>query len=226
MKPRIKLDEVLTPDGMVLALYAHDGGYSISLKGQELMHSKASASEELLGRLGVERLAARPEQSARVLVGGLGLGFTLRSVLEVCDGKAQVEVAELIPEVVEWNHTHLRQLNGQFLEDPRVTVRVADVGELIRGVGGNGYDSILLDVDNGPLAMVAKVNRSLYSHAGIRAIKAALRPGGRAVLWSAGPDPAFEGRLRHAGFAVRVVPAKVHERAKRAAYLLYVADVD
>jgi spermidine synthase len=227
MKPRTRLAEATTPDGLVLSLFEHDGDFSMSLNGQELMHSRASASEELLGTLGVERLVGKPDgpEPFRILVGGLGLGFTLRSVLEACSEDGRVDVVELIPEVIDWNRTHLKELNGFLLDDSRVEIHLADVGAVIREAGKSAYDAILLDVDNGPVAMVKKTNKSLYSSAGIRSIRAALKPGGRAVLWSAGPDKAFAERLEQAGFQVRAVPAKVHERAKRAAYVLYVADL-
>jgi spermidine synthase len=224
MKPRTKLGEARTPDGGNLALYEHDGTYSISLNGQELMHSKSSASESLMGELGVERL--KEGQAPRILIGGLGLGYTLESVLRSVSGSATVEVVELIPEVVCWNRDHLVVLNGSLLDDPRVQVKTEDVGIVIRNSDAGSYDVILLDVDNGPVAMVAKANASLYSKSGIQAIRKALKPGGRAVLWSASPDRAFEERLTRMGFSVQAIPAKVHARAKRAAYTLYVVDQD
>lgn len=207
-----------------MALYEHDGAYSISFSGQELMHSKASASESQLGALGVERL----DEGApgRVLVGGMGLGFTLRSVLENTGEQVKVEVVELIPQVLEWNRQFLSALNGSLLDDPRVEVRVEDVTGLIRAAEPGSYDVITLDVDNGPVAMVSSDNASLYSRSGIRAIQAALCKGGRAVFWSAGPDVKFEAKLKNAGFAVRIVRAKVHEGSKRAAYILYIGDRD
>jgi len=228
MKPRTRLAKATTPDGLVLSLFEHDGDFSMSLSGQELMHSKASASETLLGTLGVERVLRKPGggEPFRILVGGLGLGFTLRSVLEACDEHGTVDVAELIPEVIDWNRVHLKELNGFLLDDSRVEIRLADVASVIRNAANCAYDAILMDVDNGPVAMVKKTNKSLYSMSGIRSIRSALKPGGRAVLWSAGPDKAFAERLQEAGFKVAAVPAKVHERAKRAAYILYVADLD
>lgn len=205
-------------------LHVHDGTYAMSLNGQELMHSKASASERLMGTLGLERY--QPGQSIRVLIGGLGLGFTLRAVLESTGADSVVEVVELLPEVIAWNREHLTGLNGELLDDPRVTVLAEDVHRVIRNVAETLYDVILLDIDNGPTAMVDKANAHLYSSAGIKAIRQALAPGGRAILWSASPDPAFANRLKQAGFRVQAVPAKVHEAAKRAAYMLYVADWD
>jgi spermidine synthase len=223
MKPRIKLAESTTADGGAMALFEHDGAYCINYSGQELMHSSASASEVLLGQIGVERLDQDAE--ARVLVGGLGLGFTLRSVLENVGPNTTVEVVELIPEVVEWNREYLKPLNGAMLDDPRVVVEVADVTQFVRKEQRDRYDVILLDVDNGPVALVSNSNSSLYSNSGLRRLRTALKPGGRVVFWSASQDLRFEHRLDHADFKVSKVPAKVHEGARRAAYLLYVADV-
>ncbi|WP_269523891.1 spermine synthase [Coraliomargarita parva] len=224
MKPRIKLDESKTPDGVSMALYEHDGAYSISLRGQELMHSKAAASELRLGELGVEHLGEA--KAPRILIGGLGLGFTLKSVLAGVGPDAKVEVVELLEQVVTWNRERLQDLNGGLLDDPRVSVRVADAVPLLRKSHPNTYDAILLDVDNGPTGMVKVSNNSLYSQKGMRQVRSALKPGGRVVVWSAGEDPHFKESLKRAGYRVGVVPAKVHERAKRAAYILYVGDRD
>ena len=223
MKPRIKLAQSTTAEGGAMALYEHDGAYCISYAGQELMHSAASTSETLLGVIGVENLDKDAE--ARVLIGGLGLGFTLRSVLENTGPKTTVELIELLPEVVEWNREYLTSLNGALLDDPRVEIHMTDVVQYVRSTARDVYDVILLDVDNGPVALVAGSNVSLYSNTGLRWMRGALKPGGRAVFWSAGPDLRFEDRLKRAGFVVSKVPARVHAGAKRAAYLLYVANV-
>lgn len=222
MKPRIKLAETRTPDGNLLSLYAHDGAWSMSLNGAELMHSKASASERLLGELGAERV--HHDRPGRILIGGLGLGFTLQTVLETVASQVSVDVVELLPEVVAWNRDHLQELNGPYLEDSRVRVLTGDVAAVIREAHEGSYDAIILDIDNGPVALVSAENRWLYSSKGLKAVRRALSARGRAVLWSASPDKAFENRLRQLGFKVKGVPAKVHERAKRPAYLLYVAD--
>ncbi|MEM8866837.1 MAG: spermine synthase [Verrucomicrobiota bacterium] len=223
MKPRIKLADSLTPEGIPMALYAHDGGYSISFKGQELMHSKASASELLLGKLGVEQ--AKPGVKTRIMIGGLGLGFTLRSVLDGVGPDAEIDLIELMPQVVKWNREHLYDLNGALLDDPRVNVIEADAVEMILAGNSHSYDVLILDVDNGPTGMVKADNDSLYSHRGLRAVRKVLKAEGRVVYWSAGPDPNFQARMETVGFSVDAVPAKVHERAKRAAYLIYVGDM-
>ena len=222
MKPRVKLAESRTADGGAMTLYEHDGKYCISYAGQELMHSGANASEVLLGEIGVELL--KPDAEARILIGGLGLGFTLRSVLENTGPNVTVELVELLPEIVEWNCAYLKSLNGEMLNDSRVEIHTADVVAYMKQAERARYDVILLDVDNGPVAMVSEANVSLYSNSGLRWLRGSLKPEGRAVFWSAGPDLRFEDRLKRAGFRVSKVPAKVHAGSKRAAYLLYVAN--
>ncbi|MFP6905981.1 MAG: spermine synthase [Verrucomicrobiota bacterium] len=222
MKPRIKLAGTETSEGGKMSLYEHDGDYAIIMDGQELMVSRANASERLLGTQGVAKL--RKSEPARVLIGGLGLGFTLRSVLEAVGPDTLVDVVELMPVVVEWNRTHLQGLNGAFLDDPRVNVLTEDVIGLIQDVEPGTYDVVLLDIDNGPDAMVTANNKQLYTRAGLHAVRTALNPGGRAVFWSAGANKQFEARLAKIGFKVKAVPAKIHEGSRQAAYMLYVAD--
>lgn len=222
MKPRVKLAEAPTKDGAIMSLLEHDGEYAISFNGQDLMHSKASTSEKELGTVGVERVPR--EEASRILIGGIGLGLTLESVLKDVGPLAEITVVEIMPEVVDWNREFLKDLNGSAVEDPRVKFRIADVTKVIKKTKEDTYDVILLDADNGPIGMVTKKNTSQFSYMGVHFIKDALKPNGRAVFWSAGPDPKFEIQLNKAGFKVSVVPVKVHERAKRAAYMLYVAD--
>lgn len=222
MKPRILIAESTTPDGAPMSLYEHDGAYSISFKGQELMHSKASASELLLGKMGIERHIKEP--NVRVMIGGLGLGFTLRTVLAGLGPDAQVDVVELMPKVVEWNREHLRDLNGALLDDPRVNVIEGDAVKLIKNGEAQSYHAMILDIDNGPTGMVKASNDTLYSHSGLRWVRAMLKPSGRAAYWSAGDDPHFKARMEKVGFRVGHIRAKIHERSKRAAYVIYVAD--
>lgn len=222
MKPNRKLAEAKTPEGGCLTLNEHDGSYCIRLNGQPLMHSTIAASELLLGELAVERLADQPNPC--VLVGGLGLGFSLKSVLAKVGSTATVHVAELVPQVVDWNRKFLGGLNGALLDDPRVEVFVEDVWNVLGRAGRDRYDAILLDIDNGPTAMVQKPNTRLYDRAGIRVISVALKPGGRAAIWSASPDRAFVDTLSIVGFRVEAVPAKLYEKAKRFGCTIYVAD--
>ena len=221
MKPRVKLAES-TFTGGILSLSEHDGSYSISLDGKELMHSRVNASELLLGSLGVARLGNK--LAGRVLIGGLGLGFTLKGVLESIGKETTIEVAEMIPEVIEWNRTYLKNLNGSLLDHPQVEIRSVDVTRLIQETEPNTYDAILMDVDNGPNAMVCETNASLYSKNGIRSICRALKNEGRLVVWSAGPDQGFEKRLGRAGLRVEAGRAKAHAGAKSPSHFLYKAD--
>ena len=169
-----------------MALYEHDGKYCISYAGQELMHSGANASEILLGEIGVELL--EHDATARILIGGLGLGFTLRSVLAGTGPNVVVELIELLPEIVSWNRVYLKSLNGELLDDPRLEIHTTDVVGYVRKAERARYDEILLDVDNGPVAMVSETNVSLYSNTGLRWLRGSLKPEGRAVFWSAGHD--------------------------------------
>ncbi|MGC6424448.1 MAG: spermine synthase [Lentimonas sp.] len=221
MKPKIKLAEATVPGGSKMALYSHDRAFSLSIDGQELMHSEACASERLMGTLGVENIPL--DVKPHILIGGLGLGFTLRSVIDAVGPEAYIDVAELVPEVIEWNRTHLKDLNGALMGNTDVDVFVDDVVEVIKKAKGV-YDTIIVDVDNGPFAMVKDSNVSLYSNTGLKRVWGALKSEGRAVFWSAKQDVAFEQRLKRVGYEVQAVPAKVHARAKRAAYMLYVAD--
>jgi spermidine synthase len=221
MKPHLKLAETLTPDGARLSLHSHDGNFCIRVNGQELMHSAAASSEQQLGELATEAITTRP---ARILIGGLGLGFTLKSVLEKSGPDVAVDVAELFPAVVEWNRTFLAGLNGALLADPRVKVLVGDVGQVLSRAAAVPYDAILLDIDNGPTAMVQANNSGHYRAQGIQRIATALKPGGRAAIWSAKTDHAFETRLKKAGFTVKAVPAKLYATAKRSTYTIYLAD--
>jgi spermidine synthase len=222
LKPTVKLAETQTPDGARLALYEHDGEYCIRVGQEELMHSSHSISELLLGELATEQLTAHANPT--VLIGGLGLGYTLRAVLGKLSPDATVHLAELMPAVVEWNRKFLTGLNGSLLDDPRVQVMVSDVWEVIARAGRSHYDAVMLDIDNGPDGMVQKQNNRLYQHDGLRRIATVLKMGGRATIWSAWLDHGFIERLTDAGFTVRTVPAKLYPHAKRCAYTIFVAD--
>lgn len=191
------------------ALKARGGEYLVLVGGRVLMGSRAHGSEDALARVGCAGLRA----GARVLVGGLGFGFTLRAALDALGPDARVTVAELSAPVVEWNRGPLAPLAGRPLEDARVDVEVRDVREVLAAARAR-FDAVLLDVDNGPFAVAAPGNAALYAEAGLRQLARALRPGGRAVVWSAGDDAAFLKRLAAVG------PA----RAQRAGgHVLFVA---
>jgi len=222
MKPFITLAQATTPEGAELTLHAHDTHFYLRLNRQPLMGTNASESEKVLAELACARLSSEP--GVRVLIGGLGFGFTLRRVLELVGADARVQVAELLPEVVAWNREYLSTVNGLLLKDARVEVSVEDVFQVITRAPAAHYDAILLDVDNGPIAMVQDGNARLYQAQGFQAITQALKPGGRVTFWSASTDHAFAKRLTKAGFKVETVAAKAYPQAKRCTHTIFVAD--
>jgi spermidine synthase len=195
----VRLDTATAPDGGELKLMQRGTEFSIMLGGNELMNSRLSGSEEALATLAAARLAGRP--APRFLIGGLGMGFTLRAALGVLGPKAELVVAEIVPAVVAWARGPLAELYAGSLDDPRVRIAEEDVGELIAAEEG-AYDAILLDVDNGPDGLTRPANDRLYTHTGLEAARRALRPGGVLAVWSSGPDRRFTQRLRQMGFAV------------------------
>ena len=206
MNPWILLDQVAVPgDGGEMKLYQRAFEFSISVKNEELMNSRMHGSEDALAELACKRIAGR--KNLTVLIGGLGMGFTLGAALEHLDSDASVVVAELIPAVVKWNRTHLADLAKRPLDDPRVTVRECDVRLVIKEQAA-AYDAILLDVDNGPDGLTHAGNDRLYTHGGLAAAKAALKPGGILAVWSAEPDRSFSKRLRGSGFKMEEVSVR------------------
>ena len=199
MKKWTTLDQAPAPGGGTVSLHEHDGSYAIRVDGIPLMSTRQHASEQDLAHLACAHLRATPR--ARVLIGGLGFGFTLRAALEVLAGDAAVVVAEILGAVIAWNRDPALPLAAGCLSDPRVTLVERDVGEVIRQARGS-FDAIILDVDNGPSALSAAGNRGLYDLAGLRHALAALRPPGCVAFWSAAPDPAFERLMTQAGFLV------------------------
>ncbi|MGB6117777.1 MAG: hypothetical protein WBF87_06115 [Mesorhizobium sp.] len=212
MIPWVELDSVTTPDGQSLRLKRRGEEYSIMLGTNELMNSRLSGSEEALARLSIERVG--PKVAPHILIGGLGMGFTLRAALSALGAEARVSVAELIPAVPRWAREHMASVFSGCLDDPRVSLKVADVRDLI-GSGKGAYDAILLDVDNGPEGLTVDTNDALYSHAGLADARNALAPGGVLAVWSSGPDSGFTRRLRQAGFGVEEVNTRA--RGKRGA---------
>jgi spermidine synthase len=198
MTPWTLLDSTHAPgDGQELRLFQRGAEFSIRVGHRELMNSRIHGSEEALAELACERIAGRTQ--ARLLIGGLGMGYTLAAALRNLGADDQVVVAELVPSVVTWNRGPLAGLAGRPLDDQRVTVREGDVGQVMR-MEPRGYDAILLDVDNGPEGLTRKTNDWLYSLSGLNAAYAALRPGGVLAVWSAGPDRDFTQRLCKVGF--------------------------
>ena len=210
MKPWEQLGQTCTPDGSDMRLTVRDDEYVILVNGQTLMSSRTHGSEEALATLACRHV--RTSERPRVLVGGLGMGFTLRATLDLLPPKAIVTVAELVSAVVEWNRGPLGSLAEHPLNDRRVRIKIEDVGFTVRANPG-GFDAILLDVDNGPTAFTALNNHGLYDNAGVAALHAALRMGGALTVWSAWEDRKFEQRLRYHGFVAQV--DRVRARLKK-----------
>lgn len=210
MKPWELLGQTRAPDGADLSLTLRSGEYVILANGKSLMSSRMHGSEEALATFACARIRGREEP--RVLVGGLGMGFTLRATLDLLPQDAAVVVAELLPAVVEWNRGPLGPLAGHPLTDRRVQVELGDVAVTLRS-SVNAFDAILLDVDNGPAAFATSGNAGLYDDAGVAAARAALRERGVLAVWSARENRKFEQRLRYAGFRVEV--ERVRGRLKK-----------
>jgi spermidine synthase len=201
------LEQTAAPGGTVVSLYEHDGTYGIRVGSTGLMSMRRYASEEEIARLACAHL--KTKRSARVLVGGLGLGFTLKAALACLRPDAFVVTAEILAAVIEWNRNPAYPLAGAAMSDPRVSILHQDVVETIRTSPG-AFDSIILDIDNGPIALTTRSNQRLYEDSGLRLIYAALRPGGCAAFWSATPDAGFEKALARAGFAATTHRCRAH----------------
>jgi spermidine synthase len=207
MKPTRLLERAVTPDGTPLTLHEHDGTLSIRVAGVELMSTRQHHSEERMAELACADLGDRSR--ATVLIGGLGLGFTLRATLRHVAADARVVVAEFVPAVIAWNRDPAYGLAADVIDDPRVEIVARDVAEVLSESRGR-FDRIMLDVDNGAGGLTAAANAGLYGMNGLGAARAALRPRGRLAVWSAGPDHRFLARLEEAGFTVEVVKARTH----------------
>jgi spermidine synthase len=218
--PRILIDTAEVPGGGELRLFQRGAEFSIMLGNNELMNSRLSGSEEALATMACDRVASRPEP--RFLIGGLGMGFTLRAALDRLGSDAAVTVAELVPAVVAWARGPMAAVFAGSLEDPRVDIVQDDVAVLI-WAGRSNWDAILLDVDNGPDGLTRKGNDRLYSPNGLAAAKTALRPGGVLAIWSAAPDRAFTRRLEDAGFEVEEVAVRARGNQRGARHVIWFA---
>jgi spermidine synthase len=207
MKKLERLAEARTPDGTTLVLFRHDGHYLIRADGAELMSTRHHYSEDRLAELACASL--RDRAAPRVLIGGLGFGFTLKAALRILPADACIVVAELVRAVIDWNENDSFALASSALRDPRVELRHADVIQVLRE-SANAFDAIMLDVDNGPDPMTTSGNGALYGDAGIRTTIAALRPGGSVVYWSAQDDQKFERSLRRVGLVVQTARVWSH----------------
>jgi spermidine synthase len=221
MIPWEKLDTTRIPgtDGE-LRLMRRGTEFSIMLGTNELMNSRLSGSEAALATLAAKKIEA--VESPHLLIGGLGMGFTLRAALGVLGTKARIEVAELVPAVVAWARGPMAEIFGESLNDKRVSIRETDVTEIIRSERET-FDAILLDVDNGPEGLTRQANDGLYDSGGLRAAHAALRSGGVLAIWSSGPNPAFAKRLRGAGFDVNEVNVRATGRGGGARHIIWIA---
>ncbi len=198
MKKWVLLDSAATPEGKTLTLHEHDGSRSIRIDGAELMNTRERASEEQLALITCAPIKHQPH--LRILIGGLGLGFTMRTVLATLAADAKVDVVELIPAIIRWN---------ELPADDRLSVMTGDVVETIRK-SANTYDGILLDIDNGPEALTTRANGRLYTRQGLAQIFSALRPGGHLGVWSVDDDPRFSKLMEQCGFATNIHHSRAH----------------
>jgi spermidine synthase len=208
MKLLERLGEARTPAGTVIAFYRHDGAYLLRADGVELMSTRRHLSEDRLADVACGRL--RDVAGARVLIGGLGLGFTLRAALRYLRDDAEVVVAELLAEVIAWNADPAYDLSAEAMRDPRVQVVWDDVTNVLLGNPGH-FDAIMLDTDNGPAGMLMSENARLYAARGIGITAAALREGGVIAYWSVGDDPRFASALRRFGLTVQTLRVRAHD---------------
>ncbi|WP_033919413.1 spermidine synthase [Sphingomonas sp. 37zxx] len=220
MIPRELIGTAQVPDGEELKLFRRGDDFMIVLQRNELMNSRMSGSEEALATMTCERLAQR--KALRILIGGYGMGFTLRAALAVLPGDAELVVAELVPEIVAWAKGPMAALTAGCLDDARVSVVFEDVAASIDKAKGE-YDAILLDVDNGPDGLTRLGNDRLYSSRGVAAVRRALKPGGVLAVWSAAPDAPFARRLREGDLTVDEVVVRARSNGKGARHVIWFA---
>ena len=220
MKMRELLGTAQVPGGDELRLYRRGDDFIIAIDRNELMSSRMSGSEEALATMTCERL--RSPQAASLLIGGYGMGFTLRAALATLGPDAKITVAELVPGIIEWARGPMAELAAGCLDDPRVELVLGDVSKAI-GAATHRYDAILLDVDNGPDGLTREANEGLYSASGLARAKAALRPGGILAIWSAAPDARFTRRLSAAGFQVEEVGVRARSNGKGPRHVIWFA---
>jgi spermidine synthase len=221
MIPWVHIDTSRVPDSDVeLRLMRRGADFSMMLGQNELMNSRLSGSEEALATLACRQIGS--VKAPHLLIGGLGMGFTLRAALAVLGSEARIVVAELVPAVITWARGPMKDIFEGSLDDPRADIRQADVIEVIKSQT-NAFDAILLDVDNGPEGLIRKANDALYDSRGLQAIHRALRPAGVLAVWSSGPDPNFTKRLREAGFAVNEVAVRATTKRTGARHVIWFA---
>ncbi|MFC5050591.1 spermine synthase [Rubritalea spongiae] len=225
MKPYENLAKSTLPDGTVFSLHKHDGNFYLKYNGYELMSTSQTFSERHLADIGLKHLLegkpSRPERP-RVMIGGLGLGFTLKRTLELIGRPATVDVAELMQPIIEWNRTFLVDFNGPLLEDPRTSVIEGDFYTTISNKPKNSYDALLIDIDNTPDDLITSGNDKMYSPAFLQKIKQILSPNGCVTYWLSEPAPKFKKLLGQAGFKVEEYASKPREHAKRARHCILI----
>ena len=214
------IDTAAVPGGGELRLYRRGDDFIIAIGGNELMNSRMSGSEEALAVMSCDRL--RNPGAAHLLIGGYGMGFTLRAALAALGPDAKITVAELVPAIVDWARGPMADLAAGCLDDPRVALSLGDVATAI-AAATRRYDAILLDVDNGPDGLTHPANDRLYSPAGLATAKAALKPGGILAIWSAAPDARFKARLSAAGFGVEEVGVRARSNGKGPRHVIWFA---
>lgn len=220
MKIRELIGTAQVPGGDELRLYRRGDDFIIAIDRNELMSSRMSGSEEALATMTCDRL--RSAKGASLLIGGYGMGFTLRAALATLGPDAKIAVAELVPGIIEWARGPMAELAAGCLDDPRVELILGDVSKAI-GAATRRYDAILLDVDNGPDGLTREANEGLYSAAGLATARAALRPGGILAIWSAAPDARFTRRLAAAGFQVEEVGVRARSNGKGPRHVIWFA---
>lgn len=221
MKPRELIATAKVPGGVELRLIRHGDDHMIMVDGNELMSSRVGGSEEALAVMTCERLGKR--DAPHLLIGGYGMGFTLRAALAALGPEGRVTLAELVPEIIAWARGPMEAVTAGCLDEPRVRLVVGDVRAEIGGAPKR-FDAILLDVDNGPSGLVRADNDGLYSKRGLAAAKAALKPGGILAIWSAAPDAAFSRRLKDAGFKVDEVIVRARSNGKGPRHVIWFAE--
>ncbi len=226
MKPYVKLAESRMPDGTVYSLHEHDGKIYLKYNGFELMSTALTFSEQQLADVGCQALregkGSRPAHP-NILIGGLGLGFTLKRTLELVGSPATVDVAELMPPLIEWNRTFLVEHNGPLLEDQRTKIIQGDLYDIVREKKPGSYDALLLDIDNTPDDLITSGNSRLYTPGFLQALKKVITRNGCIAYWLSEPAPKFKKLLIKAGFQVEELASKPHEKSKRPRHCILLA---